>query len=241
MSREVYGLLIGSVTFLAFLLPPEMFLTATVLLSLAMAKEIDQTLSLKGVFPSSGIVLVGTYLSLPLGLLLATVLSFLKAKLSKDIRDLSLTFFFLVYTGLIPAFLVFVREQGLFPSLALLLGVWAHDVVALYVGRRFGKRPLTDLSPSKTVEGFFAGVLASTLVVSVLLSFSGFETLKSFALGVGVALGSAWGDLLESLIKRSIGIKDFGNALGDHGGFTDRFDSLIVAGLVFYLLSSIAQ
>lgn len=121
---------------------------------------------------------------------------------------------------------------GLVWTLAALLGTWACDAVAYGVGRRWGWRRLAPaISPGKTIEGTVAGVLAATLVVALLV----WRTLQSpwgLALGPLVGLAAVLGDLSESLLKRSVGVKDTGGLLPGHGGLLDRIDSLLLVTVV---------
>lgn len=124
-----------------------------------------------------------------------------------------------------------------FVVLALLLS-WFSDTGAYFAGRFFGKRKLYEaVSPKKTVEGAFGGLLFA--VLGALLAH--FWFLRSLPLVDGLALaivagglGQA-GDLGESLFKRSFGIKDSGGIVPGHGGILDRVDALLVTGTLTYL------
>lgn len=112
-----------------------------------------------------------------------------------------------------------------------LILVWVNDTGAYCVGNLIGKHKLIErISPTKTWEGF-AGGLVLTILVGVLLSMfiPGASKLVWGALGLLVGLLAVLGDLVESLIKRSLGVKDSGRFLPGHGGFLDRFDSVIFA------------
>jgi phosphatidate cytidylyltransferase len=124
--------------------------------------------------------------------------------------------------------------------LSLFVFIWINDTGAFAIGMLFGKRRLFPrISPKKSWEGFFGGLfftIASSLI------FAYYEPLISYyhwiSIAVLVALFSTWGDLIESLIKRTLEIKDSGNALPGHGGFLDRLDSLLLAvyAPVLYLI-----
>lgn len=112
-----------------------------------------------------------------------------------------------------------------------LILVWVNDTGAYCVGNLIGKHKLIErISPTKTWEGF-AGGLVLTILVGVLLSMfiPGASKLVWGVLGLLVGLLAVLGDLVESLIKRSLGVKDSGRFLPGHGGFLDRFDSVIFA------------
>jgi phosphatidate cytidylyltransferase len=123
--------------------------------------------------------------------------------------------------------------------IALLLFIWVNDTGAYVVGVRFGKHRLWErISPKKSWEGFFGG-LAFTVVSAFIFArcHPQIEWYHWVALSVGVVAFGTYGDLVESLIKRELAIKDSGTALPGHGGFLDRFDSLLLAvyAMVFYM------
>ncbi|CAI5462720.1 unnamed protein product [Closterium sp. Yama58-4] len=116
-------------------------------------------------------------------------------------------------------------------------GVIAADTGAYLGGKTFGKTPLSELSPKKTVEGALFG-LASSVSVSVLLSraFSWPATpISAAVLGVIVFASSLFGDLFESALKRQAGVKDAGSLIPGHGGILDRTDSYIFTAPAIYL------
>ena len=123
--------------------------------------------------------------------------------------------------------------------MALLLFIWANDTGAYLIGVRLGKHRLWErISPKKSWEGFFGG-LAFTVIVAVVFAhfYPQIALYHWIALSLGVAVFSTYGDLFESLIKRSVEVKDSGHSLPGHGGFLDRFDSLLLAvyAMLFYI------
>lgn len=114
---------------------------------------------------------------------------------------------------------------------------WVGDTLAYFVGRTLGRHPLAPaISPKKTIEGTFGGLLGSALV-GVALSFTLFDGRAPLAFaGFGIAMGGLGqlGDLLESQFKRTAGVKDSSNLIPGHGGVLDRIDSLILTAPVFY-------
>lgn len=126
----------------------------------------------------------------------------------------------------------------------LMFVVWGADVGAYFIGRAFGRRKLApNVSPGKSWEGVFGGMLAVFLVATVAgLYLSGSENFKIlnwvvlFTVSVVVLAVSILGDLVESMFKRNRGIKDSSNILPGHGGVMDRADSLTAAVPVFALL-----
>ncbi|MBL0246373.1 MAG: phosphatidate cytidylyltransferase [Sphingobacteriales bacterium] len=119
-----------------------------------------------------------------------------------------------------------------------MLLVWSNDTAAYLSGRAFGRHKLFErISPKKTWEGTIGGGLFTLFVgwlLSILFRFSLTTWLGIAALAV---LCGTWGDLIESLLKRSLGVKDSGSLLPGHGGVLDRFDALLfVLPFVFAFL-----
>jgi phosphatidate cytidylyltransferase len=116
--------------------------------------------------------------------------------------------------------------------------VIASDSAQYFVGRAFGRRKLAPLvSPGKTLEGALGGVLAAAIVGATLGArwIPGLNAASGALLGVLVAAFGIVGDLFESLLKRSAGVKDSSSMIPGHGGVLDRVDSWLFAGPVFYV------
>lgn len=127
--------------------------------------------------------------------------------------------------------------------LAMFIMIWLNDTGAFLVGSQFGRHRLFErISPKKSWEGFFGGVLF-TVGSAFLFRYCFAESygMRSIAILIGMALTvsvfATWGDLVESQIKRTLGVKDSGNILPGHGGILDRIDSLllVVPATVVYL------
>ena len=99
------------------------------------------------------------------------------------------------------------------------------------------------LSPGKSWEGFFGGVVGGVFVTWIALYDTGFaDGWRSLVLGVAIVLAATLGDLLQSLFKRDVGIKDSGRLLGGHGGVFDRIDSLLIAGpAAYFVLAALGE
>ena len=120
--------------------------------------------------------------------------------------------------------------------LLLVLAVWSFDTGAFLVGRNLGRtRFLTQISPSKTLEGLLGGVAATTVAVGLLLFGLGQNPLHAVALGPLAALAAQAGDLAESTIKRAAGARDSGTLIPGHGGVLDRVDSFLFAAPIVTL------
>lgn len=120
----------------------------------------------------------------------------------------------------------------------LFLLVWGADSGAYFVGRKFGNKKLApNVSPNKSVEGLYGGILTALVIVVVVevvyLDLTLVQHLLFLILSVVTVFSSVLGDLFESMLKRRSGIKDSGRILPGHGGVLDRIDSLLAAAPVF--------
>ena len=144
-----------------------------------------------------------------------------------------------LYLGWLPAYLLALSLRA---SSALVLtvglGVALSDVGAFCVGKALGGPKLTPrLSPNKTWGGALGNILGAAVAVTLTtFALPGLQWWQRCLLVLAIGLGSIWGDLLESLLKRQRGVKDAGELLPGFGGLLDRIDSLLlVAPLVYYL------
>ncbi len=124
----------------------------------------------------------------------------------------------------------FQADLGWILPVVLIASIWINDTMAYITGSLFGRTPLSNISPNKTWEGTIAGVILAVMVVSY--GGNGLFDLPLrpliFVSLIASVLGTL-GDLLESKIKRMAGVKDSGQMMPGHGGFLDRFDSLLLA------------
>jgi phosphatidate cytidylyltransferase len=109
--------------------------------------------------------------------------------------------------------------------------LWASDTGAYFAGTLFGKRKLFErISPKKSWEGALGGALLAIIFTLVIAHY--FDSLAQWqwiTISIIIIIGGIYGDLIESLLKRSIEIKDSGASLPGHGGFLDRFDGLLIS------------
>lgn len=115
--------------------------------------------------------------------------------------------------------------------LGILFCLWASDSGAYFVGRKLGKTKLFErISPKKSWEGLAGGMFFSQMVAwGLSVYFTSLASWKWFAISAIIVLVGTYGDLVESMLKRSLSIKDSGSLIPGHGGFLDRFDGLLVA------------
>lgn len=144
---------------------------------------------------------------------------------------------------LIPTWVAMVglklHDSGHALLLLLFLLVWGADVGAYFAGKRFGRvKLLPNVSPGKTREGLYGGLIAGLFIGFLFSLFQGLAStaiLSVLSLAFVVVVVSVFGDLFESLFKRERGIKDSGSLLPGHGGVLDRVDSITAAAPVFLL------
>jgi phosphatidate cytidylyltransferase len=116
--------------------------------------------------------------------------------------------------------------------LLIIASIWINDTMAYIVGSLIGKTQLSKVSPKKTWEGTIGGIILSVGVVGLMMFYgfnSGSITIFIMVLASIASIAGTFGDLLESKLKRMAGIKDSGSFMPGHGGFLDRFDSMLLA------------
>ena len=193
------------------------------------------------VLPASGAVICGWLLLQPV---------------TGTIADIAASIFGLFYLGFLPSHWIKLREltdpdlaprlagqagatgAGMALTLLAILLIVATDIGSYMIGRRWGRRPLSPISPGKTVEGALGGIGCAVLVGAsggVLLGWR-LGWLIGALLGGVVAVFALVGDLTESMMKRDAGLKDSGDAIPGHGGILDRIDSYLFVPAVVYTL-----
>lgn len=189
----------------------------------------------------------GFYLMAPVLLVLATLQPLLLGEVRDGVRHMVFAAFGWGYIAWFLGHAVLIQQHidgGLGIILTLGLAVAFSDVGAFTVGRSFGRHKLAPrLSPNKTIEGVagnFVGAYAGVLIMSFALPDS-IRTAALIGLPILVGVGSLWGDLVESALKREFGVKDAGAWLPGFGGLLDRIDSLIIVlPLSYYALRLLA-
>jgi phosphatidate cytidylyltransferase len=112
----------------------------------------------------------------------------------------------------------------------IIFSIWINDTMAYLVGSFIGKTPFSKISPKKTWEGTIGGAILCVVTISLFAYFSKWlPVVDAMAISAICAFFGTEGDLLESKIKRMADVKDSGSIMPGHGGFLDRFDSLLVA------------
>ncbi len=137
-------------------------------------------------------------------------------------------------------YIFFLRNihNGVLSLLYTALLIWTSDTFSFFGGKLFGKTHLTSISPKKTLEGSFCGIIAVVIINFILIYLFRFDLLFYTVLGLVIGILTQLGDLHESLTKRTLKTKDAGQILPGHGGMYDRIDStLFVMPVVFYFLA----
>jgi phosphatidate cytidylyltransferase len=124
--------------------------------------------------------------------------------------------------------------------LSIFIIIWSYDIFAFFIGSSLGKRKIfPKISPNKTLEGTIGGLLTSIIAgILVYKIFNFFSIFDWVILSMLISGGAFIGDLVESKLKRSVGVKDSGKIMPGHGGLLDRFDSFLfaVVAAAFYLM-----
>lgn len=176
---------------------------------------------------------------------------------SGTISDIAASIFGLFYLGFLPSYWIKLRalETGLSNSGVTLLSnfsnsiglyltltscflIVASDIGSYFIGKSFGKKSLSPISPSKTIEGLIGGISCSILLAIFFAFLLNWENplLVGILYGILISLMALVGDLIESMMKRDAKIKDSGTFLPGHGGILDRIDSYIFTPSVIYYI-----
>jgi phosphatidate cytidylyltransferase len=204
---------------------------------------------------ASGLIPKNSFLVLIPMILIIMVVE-LYRKQEKPFDSLAHTFFSVLYTA-VPfsmfPFSAFSRTglDSLLPhesisfSPGIIIGffilTWANDTGAYLAGVSFGRHRLMErISPKKSWEGFFGGLIIAALIAWLLSDWLGVvDKILWVIISLIVSVAGTYGDLVESMLKRSIGVKDSGTIMPGHGGFLDRFDSAIISFPLVYLIISL--
>ena len=134
---------------------------------------------------------------------------------------------------------VFAGPNWLMPVI-LIASIWINDTMAYVVGSFIGKTPFSPISPKKTWEGTIGGAILAVVVITVAGYYGfGFPVKALLLISSIAAIAGTAGDLFESKLKRLAGVKDSGNIMPGHGGFLDRFDSLLLATTATWVIFSL--
>lgn len=153
-----------------------------------------------------------------------------------DLKTNAFTAFGLIYISLSLAFMIDLFDQkvieisNIFFPFLIIITIWLNDSLAYFVGSLIGKTPLSKVSPKKTWEGTVGGIVCTMIILGAVGYFNSVMEITHLLFIVGiVTIAGTVGDLFESKLKRMAVVKDSGSFMPGHGGFLDRFDSLLFA------------
>ena len=204
---------------------------------------------------ASGMIPMSSFLFL-IPLVILIMIIELYRKQDKPFDSLAHTFFPVLYTALPFSLFPFsafshsgmssiIPIEGLIFSPGIIIGffllIWANDTGAYLAGVSFGRHRLMErISPKKSWEGFFGGFILALPVAWLLSEWLGVIGTRDWIIvSVIISIAGTYGDLVESMLKRSGGVKDSGTIMPGHGGFLDRFDSTIISFPLVYLFISL--
>jgi len=258
-ERSITGFLFVVVMLASMLLNENIFAVFFILLSLLCLVEFYKMVKNENIKPhrSLGILLAGTiitplvlyflfndyliFMMLAVPVSISICITELYRKKEHPFLNLAFTYFGILFTIMPFCFftgLGFIEKTYNFHfPLAFMLLLWANDTGAYLIGINFGKHRLFERhSPKKSWEGFFGGLFAAVLVAIIISTrFQELSVIEWVALATIIVTAGTFGDLFESMLKRSISVKDSGSLLPGHGGLLDRFDGLLFAAPLVYV------
>jgi phosphatidate cytidylyltransferase len=261
MTRVLSALgLAALVLVVVYLLPPEATLLVAVLASaVAFAEYADLATAVGARIPivPSGAAVAAACVAVggdepPLdvvcvvAIIWLTVMALLRSQPGPDVlRDVASSVFPVFYIGVPLGTLAAIRAiGGRDATLLLMATIVISDSAQYYCGRAFGRRRLAPtISPNKTVAGAIGGLALGTAAMTAggLFVFKGVNLWVLLATSAAVVVAGMAGDLFESLLKRSAGVKDSSSIIPGHGGVLDRIDSWLFASPVFYIFTKYLQ
>lgn len=273
MLKRVMTMLIGIAILVAifvldgmnFINGPVFFNIALAVVSSMMINEFYNAVEKKGVKPIKTLGYLSVLAILPIGivkteiitliyflifpvLLFACFMKSITSNIKYNIIDISVTMLAPLYTTFLASFMAHTRaikDNGVWYIWFIFGGSWFSDIFAFLIGKFAGKHKLGKISPNKSFEGCFAGLVGSVVFFVVFtialqnMQICELNLIIMGILGLVVSFISQIGDLAASSIKRYCEIKDFSNLMPGHGGMLDRFDSILFVAPVVYLALSI--
>lgn len=183
---------------------------------------------------------VGVMLFLTIFITFASILFAKKEEIVSHLGKIFLSIIYIVVPFTLIVQIPFLNASFNYVNTTILgvfILIWTSDTFAFLIGKNFGKHKLLErISPNKTIEGFIGGMVFTFLASLVLANQFTSLTQKQWLVIAGiVSIFGVLGDLIESIFKRQAGVKDSSNFIPGHGGFLDRFDSVIFAAPFIFI------
>ncbi len=169
--------------------------------------------------------------------LVAALLSATFLRRGQQLMRSAFTLLGVLYIGKLLSYFIAIRALpgiGAMATVMVIFIIALTDIGAMAVGIRWGRTPLTPLSPRKTVEGALGGLGISTLAAIAFALALHWRWDEGVIVGVLTSFAAQAGDVVESALKRDAKVKDAGTVIAGHGGILDRFDSYLFGGIAFY-------
>jgi len=161
--------------------------------------------------------------------------------ITKKLNNLILKIFISTFFIVAPILIIYIIKtelnngENLLTFLFLIVSI--NDVFAYLIGSKIGKIKALKISPNKTIEGFFGGIISCVIIGPLLIKLLNINLeINSFVLSLLISIFGIIGDLLETYLKRKFNKKDSGTILMSHGGILDRVDSILFCAPIFYLI-----
>lgn len=265
--RALSGIVFVSVLIFSILFSKVTFITLFFILMLFCLYEFQNMIKLKSIFPfiigsllfifgnifnseegfyRTLIEYVGVLLFLTIFITFASILFAKKEEVISHLGKIFLSVIYIVVPFTLMVQIPFLNTDYNYVNTTILgvfILIWTNDTFAFLVGKNIGKHKLLErISPNKTIEGFIGGMVF-TFGVSFILanSFDSLTIVQWIVIAGIVSIFGVLGDLIESMFKRQAGVKDSSNFIPGHGGFLDRFDSVIFAAPFIFIYLQLVQ